>query len=370
MFEYMHSAAGFLASPRGPPGYSVPCVICIFNVPPNLLALDACNILASDPRNTEVLRLLRNGITVPPVPLARAHNCWRLFLLGDYDNLAPLDQHFTLEPLDQSLLHNHGLDAALTMELRTIQGLEVYTKLRGMYETYYSSKDVQLSAPAPAIDDSQGRAQVQHTTPQAVVPTHSSRGEAWQTPASETDIIVPSANDFPPLSATTALTRASETRHTTGDGTLVSFKANMESYIHSILDKGLEGVRKEYEAAMDKHQQKTDTVLASMEQKLTQQQLRQTASDLQSRVDPINRTYESLRARTISLNTMRRDLRQLGQPLTPQQQEDHDELVLQIKTEHDEITKRASKLRQRHSALLQEATLHNVRLEDLEDLDF
>jgi len=144
----------------------------------------------------------------------------------------------------------------------------------------------------------------------------------------------------------------------------------MESYIHSILDKGLEGVRKEYEAAMDNHQKKTDTVLASMEQKLTQQQLRQTASDLQSRVDPINRTYESLRARTISLNTMRRDLRQLGQPLTPQQQEDHDELSLQIQTEQDEIAKATSKLRQRHAALLQEANLHNVRLEDLEDLDF
>ena len=107
-----------------------------------------------------------------------------------------------------------------------------------------------------------------------------------------------------------------------------------------------------------------------MEQKLTQQQQRQTASDLQSRVDPLNRTYESLRARNLSILSMRRDLRQLGQPLTPQQKEDHDELALQIKTEQDEITKTASKLRQRHAALLQEATLHNVRLEDLVDLDF
>ena len=339
MFEYMHSAADFQGSPRGAPGYSFPAAICIFNIPPNLLALDACNILASDPRNAEVLRLLRNGITVPPVPASRVHNCWRLYLLGDFDHLAPLTQHFHLEPLDQYLLHNHGLDTSMTMEHCPIQGLQMYTQLRQMYENYYCAKDVHDPTPVLATDDSQGSTRVQHTTPHTAVPANSSRGEAWQTPAPQTDIIVPSAQDFPPLSATTALTRASETRHTTEDGTLVSFKANIENYIHSILEKSLEGVRKEHEAAMDKHQQKTDAVLASMEQKLTQQQQLQIASDLQSRVDPINRTFESLRARQLSLYNMKRDLRKIGPLLTQQQQEEHDELSLQIKTEQDEITK-------------------------------
>ena len=374
MFEYMQSAAGFLASPRGPSGYSVPTAICIFNIPPNFLALDACNILAGDTRNSEVFKLLRNCITVPPVPIAKKkHDCWRLYLLGDFDHMTPLHQHFHLEPLDQYLLHNCGMDAPLFMELGPIQGLQAYIQLRDMYEDYYSSRDGRRTAPATTLptDDSQGSPHDQNPKlPHTIVSAHGPRGEAWPAPTPSAELVVPSIHDFPPLSTTTAVTRASATSIPAEDSTLVSFKANMENYIQSILDKGLEAVRKETAVAIDNYQTKTDTALASMEQKLTQQQVCQTASDLQSRVDPINRTYESLRARQLSLNTMRRDLRRLGQPLMPQQQEEHDELALQIKTEQDEITKTSSKLRQRHAALLQEATLHNVRLEDLVDLDF
>ena len=84
------------------------------------------------------------------------------------------------------------------------------------------------------------------------------------------------------------------------DSTLVAFQANIEKYINSILDKGLEAVRKETADAMDTYQAKTDSALASLTHKLTQQQQqqqqRQAASDLQSRVDPINWTYDTIRA--------------------------------------------------------------------------
>ena len=374
MFEYMQSAAGFLASPRGPSGYSVPTAICIFNIPPNFLALDACNILAGDARNREVFQLLRNCITVPPVPIAKKKdNCWRLFLLGDFDHISPLHQHFHLEPLDQYLYHNYGLDAPLFMELGPIQGLQAYIQLRDMYEDHYSARDGRHTAPTTTLptDDSQGSLHDQNQVmPHTVVSAHGPRGEAWPAPASSTELVVPSIHDFPPLSTTTAVTRASATSIPAGDSTLVSFKTNMENYIQSILDKGLEAVRKETAVAIDNYQTKTDTALASMERKLTLQEQRQSASELQSRVDPINRTYDSICSRQTSLRNMRRELRSLGQPLTPQQKEEHDDLTQQIKTEQDEIAKASSKLRQRHTALLQEANLQNVRLEDLVDLDF
>ena len=229
MFEYTHSAADFLTSPRGAPGYAVPSAICIFGIPSSFLAVDACNILAGDARNHEVLKSLRNCITVPPVPNSRTHNCWRLLLLGDYDHLDPLAQHLHLEPLDQYLLNNYGLDMSLTMELGPIQGLQVYTQLREMYEKYYSTKDGHASAPATPTEDSQVSipAEPQATSP-TVVSAHVPSGEAWSVPT-PTDIVVPSNHDFPPLSVTTAMTRASSR-----DSTLVAFQANMENYIHSI----------------------------------------------------------------------------------------------------------------------------------------
>ena len=67
---------------------------------------------------------------------------------------------------------------------------------------------------------------------------------------------------------------------------------------------------------------------------------------------------------------MKREYIRLGLAITPQQKEEQAELTQQIKTEQDEITTASTRLRQRHEALLQEASLLNVRLEDLVELDF
>ena len=96
------------------------------------------------------------------------------------------------------LLNNYGLDVSLTMELGPIQGLQVYTQLREMYEKYYSTKDGHTSVSALPTEDTQD---IIHAPPQAtsqsVVSAHVPSGEVWSVPT-PTEIVVPSNHDFPP----------------------------------------------------------------------------------------------------------------------------------------------------------------------------
>ena len=92
-------------------------------------------------------------------------------------------------------------------------------------------------------------------------------------------------------------------------------------------------------------------------------------SVLQTRVDPINRSYEA----TVSLRRLVQGLIKERKKLARSSSPDSEELAdldCQIVIEQDNLAKAKHKLCHRHAALVHEAQLHNIVLHDLVDLDF
>ena len=135
-YEYMTSAEQFLSSPRGPANITVPSGVRIFGIPDNMLAADALNILAQDTTNHDAINRIRGAIVAPRVPSCIHQNFWRLFLLGDITmedlNVGPLDEHMS---------QHRPNDPATHMSEGPIEGVEEYTKLRAMYEYYFSRQE-------------------------------------------------------------------------------------------------------------------------------------------------------------------------------------------------------------------------------------
>jgi hypothetical protein len=173
--------------------------------------------------------------------------------------------------------------------------------------------------------------------------------------------------DFPPLSATVV----TQVAVPPAPGALTRFdqQAQLDSYVNSLLDKKLEGLRQETARALEQITAKTDSALVTMENRLSLQERTMMASAIQTRVDPINRSYEALVALHRHLTSLLKERKKLARSSSPDLEELSD-LDEQIGLEHDNIAKAKHKLCQRHAALGGDAQRLNIPLHDLVELDF
>jgi len=350
LFEYMQSAECFLASPRGPVGIFTPACLRVYSIPKDIRARDALNILAQDPRNAAVITSSRAALVVPPVPSCDRENHWRLFILGDCRATLHLD------PLDHHMATHFPDDYKPWTENGTIEGLEMYNKLRGMYDRYYSTRTPQVPS---------GKAITAAPTTAAPAPL-----SAWNTlPTVPTAMSMAMEQDFPPLPVT-VVTSVSSASPPTCDLTRVDQEAQLKHYVQSLFAKELDKVRQETTRALEHVNAKTDTAIASMERKIIIQERNQATSALQHRVDPINRAYESIVSLQRQLQGLQRDRNKTAKSNDLDTAEDLADMDAQIVQERDDIKKAKDRLRQRHAALVQDAQAQQVELDDLVDLDF
>jgi len=173
--------------------------------------------------------------------------------------------------------------------------------------------------------------------------------------------------DFPALSATVV----TQVAVPPAPGALTRFdqQAQLDSYVNSLLDKKLEGLRQETARALEQITAKTDSALVTMETRLSLQERTMMASAIQTRVDPINRSYEALVALHRHLTSLLKERKKLARSSSPDLEELSD-LDEQIGLEQDNIAKAKHKLCQRHAALGGDAQRLNIPLHDLVELDF
>ena len=173
--------------------------------------------------------------------------------------------------------------------------------------------------------------------------------------------LVTSLDPFPPLSMVVAPVSGAITR--------LDQQAHMESYFNSLLDNKLDCMRRETTRALELATAKTDSAIESMGNRLSLQERTLAASVLQTRVDPINRSYEA----TVSLSRLVQGLIKERKKLARSSSPDSEKLAdldEQIVFEQDNLAKAKHKLYQRHAALVNEAQLLNIPLHDLVELDF
>jgi hypothetical protein len=155
------------------------------------------------------------------------------------------------------------------------------------------------------------------------------------------------------------------------DSALVTMenRLSLQERINSLLDKKLEGMRQETARALEQITAKTDSALVTMENRLSLQERTMMASAIQTRVDPINRSYEALVALHRHLTSLLKERKKLARSSSPDLKELSD-LDEQIGLEQDNIAKAKHKLCQRHAALVGDAQRLNIPLHDLVELDF
>ena len=114
--------------------------------------------------------------------------------------------------------------------------------------------------------------------------------------------------DFPPLVVTTQ----SQDSSATDSGSLVRYdQEGLTNYFHSLLSKELDTVRKETANAIEQANAKTDNALIAMGKQLAAQERHLSTSVLQTRVDPINRAYDSIMTRVRQLETLQREYKEV-----------------------------------------------------------
>jgi DNA repair exonuclease SbcCD ATPase subunit len=130
-------------------------------------------------------------------------------------------------------------------------------------------------------------------------------------------------------------------------------------------------VRQDNARALEYINAKTDTALASMEKKIANQEWNMSASALQNRVDPINRSYESIVSLERNLTETQRE-RNKSAKLNNPDTEDLASLDSLIERDKEAIKKAKDKLRKRLDALVHDAQTQQVELDDLvePELDF
>ena len=364
LFEYTHSFAHFRDCPRGPPGALTPNATVVRYISPQMLARDALNILAQDPANTSIIKKTRSAVVAPPVPAAKQQDCWRLFLIGD----------LTRETLHYDVLESHMRsyykpDTTLNSFAGPVYGLDTYTMLREMYDRYWSRQDGNLNTgnSAPLV-----------LGPCSMAPSVPSQPQrsAWTAPTSTTS---QSLAAFPPLGSSTALARHVHTHPAAGEQSMtVAFQQHLDTYVQKIVAQEIQTIRKETSDALDaihakatSIQAQTDTALASIDQKLDQQESklaeRITVATLRARVDPINRGLDAIRTRQSGLLALRRERKKLDSRAPSADKEELDNL---IHAEFEGINAAAKKIRQRYEALVDEATARGIELEDLDPINF
>ena len=104
------------------------------------------------------------------------------------------------------------------------------------------------------------------------------------------------------------------------------------------------------------------------EQQDTKLNLRLADSLLLGKVDPLNRSIESLQVRTNGLLALQQELARLQKGNAAAAE--RESLNHQISSESAAINATRTKLRLRHAALLQEATARGLILDDLDELNF
>ena len=357
MYEYTHSFAHFVDCPRGPPGARIPQAICLYNISPKLLAMDALNILAQDERNKSVLDKTRSAVVAPPVPGTKKQDCWRLFLIGDLGH-----EQLWYNVLEKHVRH-HYMPIKLHTSFGPIPGLETYVQLRAMYDRYYSRHDGMLNTCAQ-LALTLGPRPVEPTSTALTRPATS----AWQTLPSGRTVL--SSSDFPSLG--TALTRRVNSSSSSELALTAAFEAKVETYVKKALAEEREAMMKETAAAIDSIKVTTEAALAAMDSKIAHQdtQLEQRLSDslLLSKVDSINRSIESLHMRSNALLATQRELAALSKAKAAATE--REALAQQIATENIGITNAKTRLRNRHAALLAEAATRGLVLDDLDELNF
>ena len=123
-------------------------------------------------------------------------------------------------------------------------------------------------------------------------------------------------------------------------------------------------MRQDNARALEYINAKTDTALASMEKKIANQERNMSASALQNRVHPINRSYKSIVSLERDLTDIQRERNKTAKQNNPDT-EDLEALDSQINRDKEAIKKAKGKLRKRHDALLHDAQTQRVELDDL-----
>ena len=106
-----------------------------------------------------------------------------------------------------------------------------------------------------------------------------------------------SSTDYPPLGSTT-LARRALPDSTSYRSTTAAFEAQVDTDLKKVISLELQTIRTETAAAIESHKAQIDAALASIDGNLEQQDtklnLRLSDSLLLAKVDPLNRSLESL----------------------------------------------------------------------------